>query len=123
MVNRPDLPEGKLMAVQMADQLTGARPLYSNYVLFTRVQEENADQVTLTFYHIFPLPTQPGTDAPMRGEPVARVQLGQAVAVKLRNLLVQHLGLTHEELDGIFEAKKELTPGKPKVTRGRRKKK
>ena len=101
MARKVDEQKGKLVAVEMAAESTSMRPGFSNYVLLTRIQAEHGDDVTLTFIHLFPLPGPPGSESPMRGEPVARVQLPQEIALKVRDLFVRQLGMTREELDTI----------------------
>lgn len=101
MARKVEEQKGKLVVVEMAAESTSMRPAFSNHVLLTIIQAEHGDDVTLTFMHIFPVPGPPGSESPMRGEPVARVQLPRQLAMKVRDLFVKQLGLTHEELDGI----------------------
>lgn len=102
MAAKAEKPQGKLVAVELAGETSALRPVFSNYVLLTMIEGEPEDNVTLTFIHVFPLPGSPGSDVAMRGEPVARVQLPHAVAIRVRNLFVSQLGLTHQELDAII---------------------
>lgn len=101
MPNVPPRKNGSLVAVEMADESSSLKPLFSNYVLLTRVQAEHGDDVTLTFMHIYPRPALPGTPTPMRGEPVARVQMTYEVATKVRDLFVKQLGMSHNQLDAV----------------------
>ena len=101
MARKAEKQEGKLVAVEKAGETSPLRPDFSNYVLLTRITGEQGDDVTLTFMHIFPLPAPPGRESAMRGEPVARIQLPYEIAMKVRDLFVRQLGLTHEELDAI----------------------
>ncbi len=117
MASRAKKPDGKLVPIAMAEETSLLRPAFSNYVLLTRIKAEHGDDVTLTFMHIFPLPGPASEESPMRGEPVSRVQLPREVAIKLRDLFVKQLGLTHAELDSITGNQRSKRRGRRKSTR------
>lgn len=86
-----------------------ARPQFANYVLSNLSKMGHDTIATLTFVHVYPIPTGPAGSRP-EGEVVARVSLSDRTAIALRDLLIRQHPFTATQL-------KALRPGTQKRTR------
>lgn len=98
--------EPKTLELRMPE--AAVKPAFANLVQSNLATLENGPTLTtLTFIHIFPVPTSP-TESTPQGEVVTRVVMSEETVASLRNLLNN-------------QQRRLLEAGKPKQRRQKRK--
>ena len=84
-------------------------PSFCNLVLSTNFEVEEDSMVTLSFLHVYPVPTGV-IDSEPQGDVTNRVTMSLTTAKKLRDLLVRQNPLTPPELKRLTKSPKKAQP-------------
>ncbi len=91
-----DLDEKEGLELQIPEALR--RPSFVNFTHSNTATLNDQTMITLTFVHIFTLPTEGGESRGL-GEVVARILMTPEKAIALRNLLIRQFPITVKELE------------------------
>ena len=99
--------EGISLELKTSEALT--RPQFANYILSNVSKLSGSEQqTTLTFIHVYPIPTGPADSQP-EGEVVARVSMGNGTTIALRDLLIRQHPITPTQLKSLRSAARRTT--------------